>query len=351
MTMSFVHVSNPQRVVFAPDDAARAVSDEVERLGVRRLMLIGSSGGHADRLAEGLPVAIRQHEVTMHVPVELADTARERAKIADVDAVMSVGGGSAIGLAKAVALTTGLPIIAVPTSFAGSEATDMWGMTQNATKSTGVDPRVLPRAVIYDATLTASMPSDMAVASGLNALAHGVDSMWAPRSDPIDQALAEEAIRSLACGLGDIVDDPGALCGRERTLYGAYLAAVAFASAGSGLHHKVCHVLGGMFNLPHAQTHAVVLPHVVALNAPADDAANTRISRALGSSTANDGLADLYQRLDAPRSLAELGMPEAGIERAALAIIGVMPAGNPVELTEVNLAALLRRAWKGTPIT
>ncbi|MCM3895355.1 maleylacetate reductase [Gordonia sputi] len=351
MTMKFVHVSNYQRVVFAPGDAARALSDEIDELGIRRAMLIASPSGPGDRLARSLPVALRHSEITMHVPVELAETARKRATVADVDAVVSVGGGSATGLAKAVALTTGLPIIAVPTTFAGSEATDMWGMTQDATKSTGVDPRVLPRAVIYDATLTASMPSDMAMASGLNALAHGVDSMWAPRSDPIDRALAEEAIRSLAGGLRDIVDDPGALSGREHTLYGAYLAAAAFASAGSGLHHKVCHVVGGMFNLPHAQTHAVVLPHVVALNAPADDAADTRIARALGSSTANDGLAHLYQRTAAPRCLAELGMPEAGIERATYAILDVMPAGNPVELTHDNLAALLRRAWKGTPIT
>jgi maleylacetate reductase len=190
-------------------------------------------------------------------------------------------------LAKAVALTTGIPIIAVPTTYAGSEATNIWGMTEGRTRSTGVDDRTLPATVIYDANLSKTLPVGLSVASGLNALAHCVDSLWAPRSDPINQALALEGARALNLALRGIVVDPSAIDSREQALYGCYLAAVAFSSAGSGLHHKICHVLGGTFELPHAPTHAAVLPHVLAFNAPAVPELARRL--ATGRSTCKRG--------------------------------------------------------------
>jgi alcohol dehydrogenase class IV len=266
-----------------------------------------------------------------------------------VDVVVAIGGGSTTGLAKAVALTTGLPVIAVPTTFSGSEATDVWGLTEDGVKTTGVDRRVLPRSVVYDATLLTTLPADATVASGLNALAHGVDAMWGPRADPIDRALAEEGIRALRAGLlglvaeqrSDAVDDV------DRTLYGAYLAAVAFASAGSAMHHKICHVLGGMFDLPHAPTHAVVLPHVLAFNAPNAPDAAARIARALGAEDAVAGLADLRARVSAPTTLKDLGMPESGVEAAVPRILAAIPAGNPTPVTEHALTQLLRAAYEG----
>jgi alcohol dehydrogenase class IV len=185
------------------------------------------------------------------------------------------------------------------------------------------------------------------VASGLNALAHGVDSMWGPRADPIDQALAQEGVRGLAVGLPLVADDPGSLEGIEQMLYGAYLAAVSFASAGSGMHHKICHVLGGMFNLPHAQTHAVVLPHVLAFNAPSAAEAEARIAAAFGTVTASEGLRDLRKALDAPLALRDFGMPEDGIDKALPAIRAAIPASNPTPVTDENLTALLRAAWAG----
>src|SRR3954465_3714077 len=271
MSVRFTHDNLPQRVVFASFEAAERVADEVSRLGASRVMLIAgeAEAALADTGAAGLPVAVRHTEVVMHVPTDVADRARKVAEEQEVDVLVSVGGGSTTGLAKAVALTTGLPIVAVPTTYAGSEATNVWGLTEGNRKTTGVDDRVLPRVIVYDASLMLSLPVPLSVASGLNALAHCVDSMWGPRVDPIDQALALEGIRALRLGLPGVVRDPQGIEGREQTLYGAYLAAVAFASAGSGLHHKICHVLGGMFNLPHAQTHAVVLPYVLAFNAPA----------------------------------------------------------------------------------
>jgi len=187
----------------------------------------------------------------------------------------------------------------------------------------------------------------MGVASGLNAMAHCVDSMWAPGSDPIDRALAGEAIRSLRTGLPLVAADPTGLEGREHALYGAYLAAVAFASAGSGLHHKICHTLGGMFDLPHAQTHAVVLPHVLGLNGPHAPEATQRIAAAFEADEALAGLVGLYAALGAPRALQELGMPKDGIDPAAEAVLAAVPAGNPAPVTIEVLTALLTAAWEG----
>src|SRR5262245_22744225 len=200
-------------------------------------MAIASDAARAEPVLVDVPVALLHTDVAMHVPVEVAERGRRVAEESDVDALVCVGGGSTTGLAKAVALTTGLPIVAVPTTYAGSEATPVWGMTEAGHKSTGTDLTVLPKSVVYDATLTQRMPVDLSVASGLNALAHSVDAMWAPAADPVNAVLAGEAIRALRIGLSAVVDEPTGLGGREQTLYGAYLSAVAFASAGSGLHH------------------------------------------------------------------------------------------------------------------
>ncbi|WP_139983079.1 maleylacetate reductase [Nocardioides litoris] len=349
MSLRFVHETLPQRVRFASGAAAEALAAEVAGTGAQRVMVVaaGAESDLAGRITDGLPVALRHDEVVMHVPVAVAERARAAAREHDVDLVVSVGGGSTTGLAKAVALETGLPIVAVPTTYAGSEATDVWGLTEGSTKTTGVDARVLPRCVVYDATLTLSLPVDLSVASGLNALAHCVDSMWAPRTDPVDQALATEGIRALAAGLPRVVDDPGGLEGREQVLYGAYLSAIAFASAGSGLHHKTCHVLGGRYDLPHAPTHAVVLPHVLALNAPGAPEADARIAAALGSETGLAGLWDLGRRLDAPRALRDLGLGEDQVPDAAAAVLPVVPEGNPVPVTMDDLTRLLHDAWEG----
>ncbi|TDP94850.1 maleylacetate reductase [Labedaea rhizosphaerae] len=349
--MRFDHDTLAQRVRFGSGLAAANLAAEAEALGAARLMVISSPSSRAvaTRIAADVPVAHWHDEVVMHVPVEVASRARAAAAAHEVDALVSVGGGSATGLAKAVALTTGLPIVAVPTTYAGSEATSVWGLTENARKTTGTDPRVLPRTIVYDAALTVGLPVELSVASGLNALAHCVDTMWAPRTDPINQALAAEGIRALHIGLPAVTADPAGLDGREHALYGAHLAAVAFASAGSGLHHKICHVLGGMFDLPHAQTHAVVLPHVLAFNAPSAPSAERRIAAAFDAPSAVDGLAQLRAQLDAPRALRDYGMPAAGIDAAAAAVLAAVPAGNPTPVTLENLTTLLRAAWEGTP--
>jgi len=350
--MKFTHETLGQRVVFAAGESPTAVAAEVEALGGAKVMLIASDREKdlADPIAEQIPVVLRHEEVVMHVPVEVALRARHAAAGAGADILVSVGGGSTTGLAKAVAMTTGLPIVAVPTTYAGSEATNVWGLTRGRAKTTGADRKVLPASVVYDAGLLTTLPTEMTVASGLNALAHGVDAMWGPRTDPIDRALAQEAIRGLATGLPTVAEDSAAVEGIEQTLYGSYLAAVAFASAGSGMHHKICHVLGGMFNLPHAQTHAVVLPYVLAFNAPHAREAEARIAQAFGTGTASAGLAALRGVLHAPRALRDHGMPEDGIASAVGPVMRAIPAGNPAPVTEESLTALLKAAWAGEPI-
>lgn len=347
--MEFVHETLAQRVRFARGAAAAGVGAEIEALAASRVMVIAAAteAELAEPIISGLPIALRWNDVVMHVPAEVADRATTAAHEHDVDALLCIGGGSTTGLAKAIALATGLPIVAVPTTYAGSEATPVWGLTRDSRKTTGIDARVLPRAVVYDADLLATLPRDLAVASGLNALAHCVDSLWAPRADPINAALALEGVRALNQGLPRVAADGADAEGREQALYGAYLAAVAFASAGSGLHHKICHALGGTFDLPHAQTHATVLPYVLAFNAPNAPEAQSRLAGAFGAETALDGLENLRTVLDAPRALQDLGLRETDIPEAVEVILPSVPATNPTPVTRDNLSALLRAAYQG----
>lgn len=358
MTLSFVHRTHSQRVLFGFGSVRRHLSGEIERMRASRVMLVASTAeaALADPVAADLPVALRWSDVRPHVPLELAQQARRAAVDVAADVVVSIGGGSAVGLAKAVAMTTGLPIIAVPTTYAGSEATNVWGLTENGVKTTGVDDGVLPVSVVYDSELTIGLPIDVSVASGLNALAHCIDSLWAPRADPINAALCLEGARALTTGLQEIVADPADVGGRDRCLYGSYLAAAGFASAGSGMHHSICHVLGGAYDLPHAQTHAVVLPYVLAFNTASLQALGERLAVALGSATPTDpdaasvALDSLRRRLGAPNSLAELGMDRSDLPDAVRRCLTAVPRTNPTPVTPQNLTELLDAAWAGRQI-
>jgi maleylacetate reductase len=347
--MRFEHDTLSQRVVLAAGEAAGRVRSELDRLHSPKVMVIGSE--RSRRLLDALADRARLTwtEVVQHVPVELAERARTAADEAGIDAIVAVGGGSAIGLAKAVALTRPARIIAVPTTYAGSEATNVWGLTDADGKRTGIDDRVLPMTVIYDPELVASMPAELAVASGLNAVAHCVDALWGPRADPINTALATEGLVALRAGLLGLVNRPGDLDACGRTQYGAYLAAVAFASAGSAMHHKICHVLGGSFDLPHAATHAIVLPYVLAWNSAAAPGASRRIATALDAADPNLGLARLRARLHAPRALRDIGLHEPDVEKAAAIALAAIPASNPRPIDERGLTRLLHAAWAGDP--
>lgn len=350
--MKFDHRTLPQRVRFGTGDAGAALAAEVAERAAKAVMVIAapSESELARAIASGIEVALWWDDVAPHVPIEHADRARTAAREAGVDLVVSVGGGSTTGLAKAIALTERLPIVAVPTTYAGSEATNVWGLTTEARKTTGVDDIVLPAVVIYDSALTLSLPVELSVASGLNAIAHCIDSMWAPNSDPLNRALAEEGIREIAAALPAIVADPGDVPARERMLYGAYVSAVAFASAGSGLHHKICHVLGGAYDLPHAQTHSAVLPQVLAFNVGSAPEAEERIARALGASSAVEGLDSLYASIPATRALADVGYRAESIPESAGLILPLVPPSNPRSVHERDLEGILQAALEGRRI-
>lgn len=349
--LSFVHATPAARVVFQSGRAMPNVVAEVERIPATRVMLIATASQEAVavQLRAVLPVVVDWSDVAPHVPVETAERARRAAEEARADVIVAVGGGSTTGLAKAVALTSGIPIIAVPTTYAGSEATDVWGLTENGRKTTGTDPRVLPRAIVYDPALTLTLPRELTVASGLNALAHCVDSLWAPRADPINAAFATEGIRALSRGLRAVVTSPADGSGRGETLLGTYLAAAAFASAGSGLHHKICHALGGTYGLPHAETHAIVLPYVAAFTLPSAPEAERRLADAFGSDTGLAGLQALRHDVNAPVALRDHGLHEKDIPAAAALILPAVPASHPRPITEADLRVLLRAAWAGDP--
>ena len=231
-------------------------------------------------------------------------------------------------------------MICVPTTYAGSEVTPVWGITTAGRKETGRDPRVLPRSVVYDADLTAGLPRSITVASALNAMAHCVEAYWAPGANPVTSLAATEGIRVLAVGLRG----PGAV-DRERLLYGSYLAGAAFAVAGSALHHTICHVLGGAFDLPHAETHAVLLPSVLTFNAEAAPAAEAQIAGALAAPAAVPALAALYRDIGAPRGLRSLGLTHEQLDRAVDLVAERLPIANPRPVGRQDIAEILESAY------
>lgn len=350
MTRRFTFTALPMRVRFGAGSLAQ-LPEEVAGLGLTRVLVLCSREQEdlGQRVAEALgdrAVGVF-FEARMHVPIEVVRRARETAGEQDADGCVAVGGGSAIGLGKAIALEHGLPVIAVPTTYAGSEMTPIWGLTEGGSKRTGRDPRVLPVSVVYDPELTLTLPAGLSAASGMNAIAHAVEGLYAPDASPIVSVMAEEGVRALAAALPAVVVDGGDIDARAEAQYGAWLCGAVLGATTMSLHHKLCHRLGGTLDLPHAQTHAVVLPHALAFNAVAAPQAVAALSRALGDAPdPARALWELADRLDAPRSLRELGMAEDDIPRIAdLAVAN--PYANPRPVTREGVEVLLRAAWAG----
>jgi alcohol dehydrogenase class IV len=259
---------------------------------------------------------------------------------------VTIGGGTTTGTGKVIALETGMPVLAIPTTYAGSEMTPIYGITDGGVKKTGRDRRVLPRTVIYDPALTVSLPPQVSGPSGINAMAHCVEGLYAVDANPITTLMAVEGIRALSCALPGVVKEPGNLNARSDALYGAWLAGIVLGSTAMGLHHKLCHTLGGTFNLPHADVHTVVLPHATAYNREAAPAAMRLIADALGADDAAQGIFDLIVRIGAPTALKDLGMPRDGLERAArLATENQYPNPRPLEYGPMR--KLLEDAYQG----
>jgi maleylacetate reductase len=352
MTFSgdFTYESRPGRVVFRPGAAVTATPSEAEQLGLRRLLVVCGSRGEAVARAVadalGDSCAGLHAEARMHVPVEDADRAVTVARAAGADGVVAVGGGSSIGLGKAIALRTALPLVAVPSTYSGSEMTPVWGLTEDGAKRTGRDPKVQPRSVVYDPELTLSLPVPLTVTSGINALAHAVEALYAPDTSPLIALMAEEGVRAMTEALPRLATDPVDMAARGQALYAAWLCGSCLGSTTMGLHHKLCHVLGGSFGLPHAETHTVVLPYALAYNASAIPEALTVLKRALGTDDPPHALWDLAGRLGAPRSLAELGLQETDLAQAAVQVAG-QPYANPRPVTAEGVRAVLQAAFEG----
>jgi maleylacetate reductase len=349
---AFVYEALPMRVRFGAG-ALGELPAEVAELGLERLLVLCSpeqrQTGDVVAAVLGRRAAGVLAEARMHVPVEVATRARAVSAELRVDGCLAVGGGSAIGLGKAIALESGLPVVAVPTTYAGSEMTPIWGLTDDSGKRTGRDRRVLPRSVIYDPELTLGLPAGLSATSGMNAIAHAVEGLYAPDASPIVSLMAEEGVRSLAGALTRVVADGHDLAARTEAQYGAWLCGAVLGATTMSLHHKLCHVLGGTLDLPHSETHTVVLPHALAYNEPAAPQAVASLARALGGEQdPARGLWELAGRLDAPRSLRELGMSEEDIPRiAGLAVTS--PYANPRPVTHAGVESLLRAAWAGRP--
>ena len=350
----FMYDGVPQRVLFGSGMLAR-LGAELERVSITRLLLIagGAHKGVADDLAVTLGdvVVARLHEVRQHVPEALAANATQVARDAQANGIVTVGGGSATGLGKAVAHELGIPLVAVPTTYAGSEATAIYGITGQH-KQTGRDERVLPKVVIYDPALTASLPPHSSGTTGFNAMAHCVEALYAPGANPVSSLLALEGLRRLSASLPRVTSAPSDMEARSDALYGAYLAGSALAVAGTALHHKLCHVLGGTFGLDHGEVNAVLLPYVTAFNAPAASAALRDAALAVGGagSRATDTparLRALAVQLDLPLSLVAIGMPAHGLDNAARLAVDAVGSGNPRAVDATSLRKLLDDAYAG----
>jgi maleylacetate reductase len=347
---NFSYTALPSRVIFGAG-TRHQLTAELARLGLTRPLLLSTpeQAAMVAELGSSLPqVAGYYTRATMHTPVHITEDALAEMERLNADSLVALGGGSTTGLGKALALRSGLPQIVLPTTYAGSEMTPILGETQDGRKTTIRDLRVLPGTVIYDVDLTLGLPASVSASSGMNALAHAAEALYAPDANPVTTLMALEAVRALARSLPMIMDDPRDLAARSDALYGAWLCGTVLGAVGMSLHHKLAHVLGGSFDLPHAESHAALLPHTIAYNAHAAPEVMRQLAGALGADTAAEGLYALNARLGNRAALRDLGMPESGIEQAA-DIALEKPYPNPAPLERGRIRDLLARAWAGSP--
>ncbi|MFG1287838.1 maleylacetate reductase [Xanthobacter versatilis] len=349
MISTFTYEALPVRVVFGRG-ALSTLKAEAERLGLARALVLTTPQQEAEgrRIGALLGDAFAGlfTGATMHTPTEVTERALAELHATGAEGVVAIGGGSTIGLGKALALRTGVKQICIPTTYAGSEMTPILGETRDGLKTTIRSLEVLPEVAIYDVDLTVTLPPMLCATSGVNAIAHAVEALYARDRNPIVSLMAEEGIRNLASALPLLVHEPLNLDARNRAFYGAWLCGCCLGAVGMALHHKLCHTLGGSFNLPHAETHTVVLPHAVAYNAEAAPEAMAAIKRALGASDAARGLFDLVRALGVPQALADIGMPADGIERAA-DIAVESPYWNPRPIVRDAIRDLIAHAYAG----
>lgn len=349
----FVFAGVPTRVVFGLGTLAQA-TDAVKSLGRHKALVLSTphQADQAQDVADRLgPLAAGLFtEAAMHTPVDVTDRAVAAYRASGADCVVSIGGGSTTGLGKAIALRTGADQVVIPTTYAGSEMTDILGETDKGEKTTRRDPAIRPELVIYDVALTLGLPIPMTVTSALNAIAHAVEGLYATDANPITDMMARDSVRAFAQALPKVIANPTDTDARAEVLYGAWLGSTVLGSVSMALHHKLCHVLGGSFGLPHAETHAIMLPHTAGFNALAVPDKLRPIADLMGG-TVGGGLWDFAKRLGAPLRLSDLGLQEADLDRAT-AIAMRQPYANPRPFTQDDIKTILTAALHGTrPVT
>lgn len=337
------------RVIFG-NGALDQTGTELDRLGGATALILCTPRQRPQAEALAAQIGPRAAGIfagaVMHTPVEVTEAALRAFRATGAGLIVSMGGGSTIGLGKAIALRTDADQLVIPTTYAGSELTDILGETENGQKTTRRDPRIRPEAVIYDPDLTLDLPLSVTVPSALNALAHVVESLYAPDRNPISDMLCRRALPALHAGLPVLVNDPRNREARAQVLYGAWLASGAFGGVSLALHHKLCHVLGGSFGLPHAETHAILIPHTAGFNGRAVPDLLAPVTDTFGG-TAGTGLWDFAKGIGAPMALRDLGLDRADLDRAAT-IATQNPYANPRPFDHADISALLDAAWAGS---
>ncbi|WP_426440412.1 maleylacetate reductase [Bradyrhizobium genosp. P] len=347
---AFQYTALPARVLFGFGTIAK-VADELVSMGRKRAFVL-TDPHHATAAAARLMLALGEFGVqlstdaVMHTPADVTERVMEKLAACDADCIVALGGGSTIGLAKALALRTDLPQIVLPTTYAGSEATPVLGETRDGQKSTIRSMQVLPEVIVYDVELTYGLPPAISLVSGINAIAHAVEALYAKDANPIMSSLAEQGIAALGRALPRIVSNPADRSARADALFGAWVCGSCLGAVGMSLHHKLCHVLGGTFSLPHAETHTVILPHAVAYNAAGASTAIDRVARALGADHAAQALFDLAVTNGGPRSLREIGMSYSDLDGATEAAVK-SPYWNPRPVERNAIRKLLEDAYNG----
>lgn len=347
--MEFVYNANPSRVIFGAGSRTK-IAEELDRLGIGRAIVISTpdQSALAAQIAReiGGRAGIMYPGAVQHTPVEVTESALLAVGSVRADGCLAIGGGSTTGLSKAIAYRTDLPQLVVPTTFAGSEMTPILGQTEAGRKTTLSSPKVLPETVIYDPELTVTMPSFIAGPSGMNAIAHAVEALYAKDRNPIVSMMAEASIRALGKALPVLMDEPANAGAHAEALYGAWLAGVCLGAVGMAIHHKICHTLGGTFNLNHADIHALMIPYTSAYNREAAPEAMARIAAALGTEDGPTGIYRLTQRAATWRSLAEMGLTQAALDKAA-DIAMQNPYYNPRPVTREGVREMLQAAFEG----
>jgi alcohol dehydrogenase class IV len=353
---SFEYNANLSRVIFGAGSLAK-LPIEMERLKLSSPLLLSTPGqaglikqleGILNSSSPPIKPAGAFTKATMHTPHHITEEALSYVQTISADSVVSIGGGSTTGLGKAISFRIDLPHICISTTYAGSEMTPVVGETKDGRKTTKCDPKILPGTVIYDVDLTMSLPPATSATSGMNAIAHAAEALYAPNGNPLINLLALEGIKVLAESLPEIVSNPKSQSAREKAQYGAWLCGSCLGSVSMSLHHKLCHVLGGSFNLPHSETHTIVLPHALSYNAPAVPDAMAKLASVLPGSDGDavKGLNVLLRKLKVKRGIKELGMKEEAVTAAA-DIVMANPCSNPRKLELNPVLELLRRCWAG----